>query len=212
MRALWICSLLGAGVGGLVGWRLGDGAKYFEWVTGLLLLYVFGFGFFVIAIAHKRGVLWGLGTAVVRIGWFIAGLTVILLILTIVAMPFALILSTPVAEKVQQWSPTSSGIAIKAAFSALGGAVLVAIGKIRIGTALLFFSLQGLYKGAVLGSLDYVRNYLPAHILGHIPDSHIVRRLAGWMGWTSSRRSFRGRRRFCPWLLFDTIGHRVGGY
>lgn len=141
---------LGAAVGGVAGWMFGGGAGYVDWVGVMLAAYFLGLAPVVVAIEHERGFLRGLGAAVLRVAWSVAGSAVLATFLMMLAMPVAAVLVTPVGEWLQERFPNATDALVEGVLVAVGVAIIGALVKTGAGVAILGFAFLGIGRGAFM--------------------------------------------------------------
>ncbi|MEV4121638.1 hypothetical protein [Micromonospora sp. NPDC049645] len=190
-------AVLGSAVGGVAGWVFGGGAGYVGWIGATLAAYFLGLGPLVVAIEHERGVLRGLGVAVLRVAWSVAGVAVLALLLMIVASPLAAVLVTPAGEWLLERFPNATDGLIQGILVAVSVAIVGLLVKTVIGLAVLGFAFEGVGKGAfmIVPVVWLVFIALPTY-----PTVLLIVWLLGWPdGWIGG-------------LVGLTLGAAVGGF
>ncbi|MFG1867129.1 hypothetical protein [Micromonospora arborensis] len=190
-------ALLGSAVGGVAGWVFGSGGGYAGWVGATLGAYVLGLGPIVVAVEHERGVLRGLGVAVLRVAWSVAGVAVLAALLIIVAMPLAAVQVTPVGGWLLERFPNATGVLVQGVLVAVSVAIVGLLAKTVVGLAVLGFAFEGMGKGAFMIAPVW---WLVLIALPTYPIVLLIVWLLGWPdGWIGG-------------LVGLTLGAAVGGY
>ncbi|WP_433120331.1 hypothetical protein [Micromonospora sp. CA-246542] len=187
----------GSIIGGVAGWVFGSGAGYIGWVGATLAAYFLGLGPVVVAIAHERGVLRGLGVAVSRVAWSVAGVAVVVVLMAIVAMPLAAVLDTPGGGWLLERFPNATDALVQGVLVAVSVAIVGLLVKTEIGLVVLGFAFQGMGKGAfvIVPVVWLVFMALPTY-----PLVLLIVWLLGWPdGWIGG-------------LFGLTLGAAVGGF
>ncbi|MEU7926710.1 hypothetical protein [Micromonospora sp. NPDC049107] len=186
-------AVLGSMVGGVAGWVFGSGAGYAGWVGVTLAAYFLGLGPVVVAIEHERGVLRGLGVAVSRVAWSVAGAAVVAVLMTIVAMPLAAILVAPVGGWLLERFPNATDALVQGVLVAVSVAIVGLLVKTKIGSVVLGFAFRGMGNGAfmIVPVVWLVFMALPTY-----PIVLLIVWLHGWIGG----------------LFGLTLGAAVGGF
>ncbi|WP_433124811.1 hypothetical protein ACQPWW_20655 [Micromonospora sp. CA-240977] len=190
-------AVLGSAVGGVAGWVFGGGGGYVGWVGATLAAYFLGLGPIVVAIEHVRGVLRGLGVAVLRVAWSVAGVAVLAVPLILVAMPLAVVQVTPAGGWLLERFPNATNGLVQGVLVAVTVAILGLLARTAVGLAVLGFAFEGIGKGAfMIGPVWWL-------VLTALPTYPIVLLIVWLLGWPDG---------WIGGLVGLTLGAAVGGF